>query len=84
MCDKYARSRIENLSVSHHMSTLRRHGLPWITNDDEKVTVYHVLSATPLETIPDFLEWDLDLLHYDLRKEFKGFMAHAINLSEEF
>lgn len=83
MTDKDARSVIEILFV-YYKSILRRHGLSWITNDNEKVAVYHVLSAICLETLQDRLELDLELSHYDLRNNFKDFMAYAIKLFEAF
>lgn len=83
MKDKNARSRIETLFVSYR-SLLRRHGVSWILKDNEKVAVSHVLSSIRPESLRVRLESDLALSHHDLRKDFKGFMAHAIKLSEAF
>lgn len=83
MTDKDSRSRIENLFVSYR-SLLRRNGLTWLTQDNEKIAVYHVLSAICPELLRVRLESDLEQSHYDLRKDFEGFMYHSIKLSEAF
>lgn len=44
MTDTNARSRIENLFESYHV-LLRRNRLSWLTKDNEKICVYHILSA---------------------------------------
>lgn len=46
--------------------------------------MYLVLSAVRPESFRAGLESDLELSHYDLPKHFKGFMPHAIKLSESF
>lgn len=46
--------------------------------------MYHVRSAIPPESLRSRLECDLKLSHYQLRKDFRGFMAHAVKLSEAF
>lgn len=83
MTDNDARSRIEDLFVTYK-SLLRRHGVSWVAKENEKVAVYHVLSAIRPVSLRCRLESDLELSHYSLRKDFKGFMAHAIKLSEAF
>eukprot|EP00180_Rhodochaete_pulchella_P004096 Plantae.Rhodophyta-Rhodochaete_pulchella.ctg7553.p1 GENE.Plantae.Rhodophyta-Rhodochaete_pulchella.ctg7553~~Plantae.Rhodophyta-Rhodochaete_pulchella.ctg7553.p1 ORF type:complete len:129 (-),score=19.30 Plantae.Rhodophyta-Rhodochaete_pulchella.ctg7553:832-1218(-) len=48
--DPGAKSRIENLFVSYR-SLLRRHGLSWIVKDNQKVAVFHFLSAIRPESL---------------------------------
>lgn len=81
--DSDAESRIENLFVSYH-SLLRRHGLSWIIKDNQKIAVYHVLSAIRPESLRSRLESNLDFSHHHLRKNFKSFINHAIKLSKSF
>lgn len=53
MSDKDARSRIETLFMSYN-SLLRRNGLAWLSKDNEKISIFHVLSRirpeSPLRT----------------------------------
>lgn len=83
MTDKDACSCIKTLFVSYR-SLLRRNGLTWMTKDNDKIAVYQVPSAIRLESLRIRLESDLELSHCDLRKDFKGFMYHAIKLFEAF
>lgn len=83
MTDKDARSRIKNLFVSYR-SLLSCNGLTWLNQGNEKIAVHYVISEIRTESLRVRLETDLELSHYDLRKDFKGFMSHAIKLSEAF
>lgn len=83
MTDKVARFRFETLFVFYRF-LLCRNGLTWFTQENEKIAVYHVFSAICPESLRVHLESDLELSHYELRKDFKGFMYHAIKLSEAF
>lgn len=65
MNDKDATSRIEKLFISYK-SLLRRNGLPWVHEDNEKVAVYHVLSAICPESLQRRHESDLEISHYEL------------------
>lgn len=77
MTKKEAPSRTESLFVSYKLH-LCRHGLAWLTKDNEKVAVYHVLSAIRPELLHTILKYNFHLLHYKLSKEFKGFIPYAI------
>lgn len=83
MHDANATSRIESVFVGYHQ-ILRRNGLSWIVKDNQKVAVSHVLSAIRPLSLRTRLESDLELSHHELKKNFKGFMKHAIRLSEAF
>lgn len=50
MADTDAKSRTENLFVAYH-SLLRRHGLSWTLEDNQKIAVYHILSAICLHNL---------------------------------
>lgn len=81
--DKDARSRIETIFTSFRLLD-RQHGLSWLTNDHKKTAVFHVLSAIRPELLCTHLEFEIELSHYDLSKEIKELMEHAIKLSEAF
>lgn len=63
---------------------LHRGRLACFTKTTERNFVYHFLSAICRGWLRALLESDLELSQYGLRKEFKGFMAQAIKLSEAF
>lgn len=66
------------------MSLLVRDDLSWITEDDDNIAVYHLLSAVRPESLRSWLESDLHLSRYDLRKNSKGPMAHPVRLCWAF
>lgn len=78
-----ATSRIQNL-FKQYMTILRRNGLPWIINDNQKVAVQHVLSQMRPTSLQNLLESDFNFSNYDLRKDCKGFMSYCVRLSEPF
>ena len=69
--------------VSYH-TMLSRNGLLWLLKDNQKVGVTHVLSAIRPATLTEQLEGDLDFAHHGLKKDFQGFMRHAIKIAEAF
>lgn len=83
MTDKNARSRIEALFISYQ-SLLRRNGLQWLTKKNERVAVMHFLSTIRPLSLQSRLQSDLSLSYHRLETDFKGFMAHAIKLSDAF
>ena len=83
MSNREARSRMQSLFVSYH-ALLRRHGADWVVNDVPKVAVRHVLSAVKPRSLYDRLDSDIQFAYNDLRKDFKGFMKHAMDLSDAF
>lgn len=83
MRNKNAKARMQDLFVSYHMILLR-HGLKWIVTENQKVAVSHVLQAVPPATLRDRLQSDLAFSHHELRKDFPGFLKHAIRLAEAF
>lgn len=46
--------------------------------------MFHVLSAIRPSSLKKSLESDLDFSHYEFRKDFLRFTAHAVKLSEAF
>ena len=83
MSDASAKSRMQNLFVSFH-GLLRRHGLAWLVESNPKVAVGYVLAAIKPWRLRNRLESDLELSKGHLKKDFKGFMRHAIAISEAF
>ncbi len=83
MHDPSATSRMQSLFIQYH-TLLRKHGVQWVLVDAQKVAVQHVLSAIQPKSLQDRLRSDLEFAHYHLRKDFKGFVAHAIKLAEVF
>lgn len=53
-------------------------------NENQKVAVKHVLSAIKPKPLKERLESDVAFSQHALRKEFTGFLAHAIKLAEVF
>lgn len=78
-----AAARMQDLFTNYH-TILVRNGLKWIIKDNQKVAVYHVLSAIRPNSLKERLESDLAFSHHDLRKDFLGFLKHAIRLAEAF
>lgn len=83
MSDRSARSQTETLFVSY-LSLLRRNGLKHVIGNTPKLAMYHVVSAVKAPYLRKRLESDLDLKANHIRKDFKGFMEHAVKLSEAF
>lgn len=82
MTDKDAYSRMEPLLASYQ-SLLHHNGLSWLMKDKERISVYYVLPAICLESLRARSESNLEMSQYGLRN-FMGFMAYAIKLSETF
>lgn len=83
MSDRNAQSRVENLFISYR-TLLRRNGLGWIVSANQKVAVQHVLSAVRPASLQARLKSNLEFSHTELKKDFSGFMKHAVKLSEAF
>ena len=83
MNDNSAKSRMESLFISYIM-LLRKHGLVWVQEKNQKVAVGHVLSAIRPLTLQRRLDDDLQFAHTNLRKDFSAFMDHAIDVAEAY
>lgn len=81
MSDRSATSRMEAL-FAMYTTMLRRNGLSWICKDNQKMAVYHIMGAVKPKSLHDRLESDLNLAYYHLRKDFRGFLRHAVKLSD--
>ena len=83
MSNSSSRSRMKSLFTSYVLS-LRRNGLIWVMNDHPKLAVKHIVSAVRPKPLQLRLETDLELVHAPLKKDFKGFMKHAMSVAEAF
>lgn len=83
MANSNAKSRMEGLFIRYH-SILNEQGLTWIVQDNQKLAVSHVLSAIRPVTLKERLESDLGFSQHALKKDFHGFLKHAVKLSEAF
>lgn len=83
MSVKSAKSRMKLLFMSYK-SMLRTNGLKWVTEDTPKVAVKHVLMAIRPAQLRNRLENDIKFAKAKLKSDFKGFMKHAIELSDCF
>lgn len=63
---------------------LLRHGLQLIPQKNQNMAVSHVIPAIRPAQLRDRFESDLQLSKTDLRKDFKGFMEHAVKVSLAF
>lgn len=73
MTDQNANSRAEILFVFYH-SLLRRMGLTWLLQSNQRFCVYHVLSAIRLHMLQDGLTSDLEFVQVNLKKYFNRFL----------
>ena len=83
MRNNNATARMKDLFASYY-TILSRNGLKWIVTENQKVSVGHVLSAVRPVSLKERLESDLSFSHHHLKKDFNGFLAHAIKLAEAF
>lgn len=80
---KSARSRMGLLFMAYS-TLLSRHGLKWVKDSNPEMAVGHVVSVIKLQELHKNLQSDLDPVYKDLRKDFKRFMAFALNISDAF
>lgn len=78
-----ATARMQDLFSQYH-TILRRNGLKWIINENQKIAVGQVLSAIQPLVLRDRLTSDLLFSHHHLKKDFPGFMKHSIELAKAF
>ena len=83
MTNMNARSRMQTLFVDYH-SILTRQGIAWTIKYNQKLAITHVLSAVKPKSLRERLQAYLSFSRHDLRKNFQGFLSHAIKLSETF
>lgn len=81
--DRSEKSRMESL-FARYVTLLRRNGLKWLLESNQKGAVSHVLSAVNPKSLSDCLTSDLAFANHELKEDFKNFMVHAIRLSEAF
>ncbi len=74
---------MQTLFISYH-SILRDNGLSLVLENSQRVAVQLVLHAVRPVTLRGRLTDNLESAKYEIRKDFKGFMRHAIKLTEAF
>lgn len=74
--DRSAKSRMESLFISY--------GLTWVIKDAPKIAALQFISQIRPVYLQSRRKDDLDLSQNNLKKDFKGFFAHAVKLSEAF
>ena len=80
---KSADARVQKLFMTYH-TILRKNGLAWILKENQKVAVYHVLSAIRPLTFKQRIESDLSFSYHTLKKDFRGFREHVHKLAVAF
>lgn len=75
-------SRMISLFVDYK-DLVKRQGSAWILDTNQKVAVKHVLFDDHLISLRNRISSYLDLTKHQLRKDFKGFIDHAVQISEE-
>ena len=83
IANRSATSRMKSLFIQYH-SLLAKQGLSWIISDNQKLAVSHVLSAIGPNYLKERLESDLNFSHYNLKKDFNGFLLHVVKVSKAF
>lgn len=81
MTNRVACSHFENDFVSYK-PLAGPNGITWLKNNDEKIVLYNYFFVVCPELLRLCLEFGLKQSHYDLTKDFKGFYAQNIKLSE--
>lgn len=81
--DPSSHSRMKRL-ITLYVSILCVNGLRWIVQDQQELAVKTFLSAMKPRILQQLLETDLELAHYSLEKEVKGFIKHAMASANAF
>lgn len=77
------KSKMQSLFANYH-SLLSQNGVKWIIKNIQKLTVTHFLSVVKPQSLRERLVSDLSFSHHALKKDFKKFLLHSVNLSEAF
>lgn len=83
MKNKNASSRMRNLFIDYR-NLLCFNSLAWLLEDNQRISVQHVLSAMKPSKLRSRLESDLAFSQHHLKKNFNAFFKHAQNLSDAF
>lgn len=81
MTNPDAVSRMENL-FSLYREVLRQNGVAWISEENQKIAVGHVLSAIRPHAFQERLREDLEFSRARLKKDFTGIFDHALDISD--
>lgn len=80
-CD--AKSRIQGLFITYN-AILKRNGLSWVKETNPKLSLQHVCEAVKSQSLLHRLKNDLSFSHHHQKKNFKGFLSHAWEVSDPF
>ena len=83
MSNRNIHLRMQNIFVDYH-SILSRNGVSWLVTENEKQAISHVLSAIHPAILKDSIKLDMELSEHELKKDFKGFVKHSMELSQTF
>jgi hypothetical protein len=81
MAEKYVEQRVVTL-FADYMSLLRTNGLAWLTKENPKVAIEHIIEALRPKQLLKRVGEDLSLSHRSLSKDFLSFMDHVIARAE--
>ena len=81
MSEKDCEQRIL-MFFSDYKSLLRKHGMPWLVEDNTKMAVGHITDALKPSALKRRVLDDLTFGHVSLKKDFLGFMKHVIKRAE--
>jgi hypothetical protein len=65
-----------------YASLLRINGISWITRENPKVSIWHIVDAFKPKPLQARVKDDVDFSHTHLKKDFLKFMDHVIKRAE--
>jgi hypothetical protein len=77
MAEKDVEKRVFML-FAEYMGLLRTNGLAWLTKENHKVAIEHIIEALRPKPLQKLVTEDLNFSHCSLSKEFLSFMDHVI------
>lgn len=76
-------SKMKDLFVQYN-SILTKNGLKWVLEDNQKLAVSQVLNDVCPAALKERLDEDLKFTYPRMKKEFKDFLKHAVNVAQDF
>lgn len=72
---------MHNLFINY-AALLRWHGIKWVIDSNPKFVVQHIISAIKPAYFRPRHKSDLSFAQHSLRRNYTGFMQHALKVSE--